>query len=96
MVTVRDGVACFRFFRPAAARVFLAGDFNGWRTDQLPMSRNADGYWEAQLLLPDGCYRFSYVADGQWYVDYASFGVEAGPAGLRSLLRIAPDSRYVG
>ncbi|MGA2265123.1 MAG: glycogen-binding domain-containing protein [Phycisphaerae bacterium] len=96
MVIVREGIARFRFFRPSATRVFLSGDFNDWRTDQLLMSRSADGYWEAKLRLPDGCYQFGYVADGQWYVDYASFGVEAGPVGLRSLLRIAPDSRYVG
>lgn len=96
MVTVRGNEACFRFFRPLASAVHLAGDFNGWRTDQLHMSRRSDGYWEARLQLPQGSHRFAYFADGQWYADYASFGVEIGPGGLRSVVRIPPTVRWVG
>jgi 1,4-alpha-glucan branching enzyme len=96
MVAVQGNEARFRFFRPSASAVHLAGDFNGWRTDQLPMHRAPDGYWEARLRLPQGLYAFGYFADGQWYVDFASFGVEVGPLGLRSVLRIAPTPRRAG
>ncbi len=53
-----DGYAEFRFFRPKAANVFLAGDFNEWRCDQLPMVRSEDGYWALKLRLPAGDYQF--------------------------------------
>jgi hypothetical protein len=60
------------------------------------MNRQSDGYWEAVLQLPSGSYEFAYLADGQWYADYASFGLQIGPFGLNSLLRIAPDVRDAG
>lgn len=89
MVELReDGYTEFRFFRPAAACVFLSGDFNQWRSDQLKMVRQDNGYWVLRLPLPAGDYKFRYLADGQWYTDFAAFGVEPGRFGLDSLLRI--------
>lgn len=90
MVTVSGDWAEFRFYRPQASRVFLAGDFNGWDPQQLPMVRNAEGYWFARLRLPQGEFKFRYCADGQWFADYAAFGVESGCFGLNSIIRIAP------
>ena len=89
VVTIgRDGCAEFRFFRPRAANVFVCGDFNEWRADQLRMVRGADGYWVLKLRLPAGEYRFRYVADGVWYTDFAAFGVEPGRFGLNSILLV--------
>ena len=87
MVTVKGNVAEFSFYRPDAMQVFLAGDFSDWNT-KLPMVRDADGYWRTQLRLPGGDFKFRYFADGRWYTDYAAFGVEYGPFGLDSVLRI--------
>ena len=42
----------------------------------------------AAINLPPGSYRFRYWADGQWFCDYAAFGVEPGPFGLDSVVRI--------
>ncbi|MBS3733587.1 MAG: isoamylase early set domain-containing protein [Phycisphaerae bacterium] len=92
MVTVHGQWAEFRFFRPAADRVELAGDFNDWREGQLPMSREDDGYWTARMRLPVGEFRFRYRADGQWFTDYAAFGVEPGRFGLDSIVRVPPAS----
>jgi len=89
MVTIReDGQAEFRFFRPGVSRVFLAGDFNDWRTDQLRMSPCGGGYWSLRLTLAPGDYRFRYVADGLWYTDFAASGVEPGQFGLDSCLLV--------
>ncbi len=89
MVTVSEhGYAEFRFFRPGASKVFLAGDFNDWRTDQVRMVRHQDGYWTAKLPLEAGDYKFRYVADGLWYTDFAASGVEPGDFGFDSLLRV--------
>lgn len=81
MVTVRRNVVEFKFIRPGAAKVYLVGDFNGWRPDEIPMRQAEPGVWTTRLRLPDGTYRFRYRADGQWYTDFASFGVEPGPYG---------------
>ena len=91
MVTVQsDGYAEFRFFRPEARHVAVAGDFNSWRMDQLKMIRQKDGYWVLKVLLPTGDYKFRYVADGLWYTDFAAFGLEPGRFGLDSLVRVPP------
>jgi 1,4-alpha-glucan branching enzyme len=89
MVRLRNGFAEFSFYRPSASVIYLAGDFNNWQTGQLPMRRDERGYWSASLRLPSGEYKFRYWVDGQWFCDFASFGVEYGPFGPDSIVRIA-------
>ena len=89
MVVVEGNTAEFVFFRPHAGAVHVTGDFNQWRTEELPMVRQPGGYWRARLLLPEGEYRFRYRADGEWFTDYGAFGLEPGPAGLDAVVRIA-------
>ena len=88
MVTISGEWVEFRFYRPQAQQVHLAGDFNSWRQLELPMTRGGEGYWFAKLRLPAGEFRFRYCADGEWYTDYAAFGVEPGRFGLDSILRV--------
>jgi 1,4-alpha-glucan branching enzyme len=90
MVTVDSEWVVFSFFRPKARQVFLAGEFNQWRQRELPMLRSESGYWTARLRLPAGEFRFRYCADGEWFADFAAFGVEPGRFGLDSIVRI-PD-----
>jgi 1,4-alpha-glucan branching enzyme len=90
VVTVAGDTAHFCFFRPAAEQVFLVGEFNHWQVGQLAMRRGEDGSWRASLRLRPGTYRFRYVADGTWYVDFAAFGLERGPHGHDSVLHIPP------
>ena len=89
MVNVQGEWAEFSFFRPQAESVFLAGDFNNWRQNELKMTANGNGYWTARLRLTSGEFKFRYCADGAWYTDYAAFGVEPGRFGLDSVLRVA-------
>jgi hypothetical protein len=95
MVDVENGKVMFSFFRPQAKEVFLVGDFNGWQADSLPMRRGEGGYWKAQMELPQGQYRFRYLADGSWYTDFAAFGVTPGPYHYDSLVRVAAPVRAV-
>ena len=87
MVKLKSNAVEFQFYRPEAQQVHLAGEFNDWQRD-LPMSRGDDGYWTAELPLPAGEFRFRYCADGQWYTDFAAFGVEPGRFGLDSVVRV--------
>jgi len=88
MVGVEGNEAEFCFFRPAARRVDLVGDFNQWREGQAPMARGPDGYWRARLKLPPGRFRFRYRADGTWFTDFAAFGIEPGPGGWNSVVEV--------
>jgi len=89
MVTVQDNWVEFSFYRPHASSVSLAGEFNDWRTGELPMVPSGGGYWTARVRLPAGEFRFRYCADGNWFTDYAAFGVEPGQFGLDSVVRVA-------
>lgn len=95
MVEVDDHWAKFRFLRPAATEVHLAGEFNDWRAGELPMQRDEQGCWTATLYLPMGDYRFRYCADGEWFCDFAAFGVTYGPFGPDSVVHVAPKQELV-
>lgn len=89
MVTVKGNTAEFTFYRPQAQKVTVVGDFNHWAEAACPMGRTSDGYWKARIRLQPGSYHFRYYADGQWYTDYAAFGIEYGRFGPNAVLRIA-------
>jgi hypothetical protein len=40
------------------------------------------------MNLSPGDHRFRYVADGRAFADYASFGLELGPFGYDSVVRV--------
>lgn len=89
VLTVKGNMAEFRFYRPGAKNVELVGDFNDWRRGELRMQPMSDGYWCARLKLPAGTFKFRYNVDGQWFADFAAFGIEYGPFGPDSLVHIA-------
>lgn len=96
MVTIQGNRVEFSFYRPQARQVFLVGDFNGWRHGELLMTHTGEGYWNASMNLPTGVFKFRYCADGQWFTDYAAFGIEPGPFGWDSVIHIAPRILNVG
>ncbi|MGA6926806.1 MAG: glycogen-binding domain-containing protein [Desulfosarcina sp.] len=56
----------FSLDAPAAARVILAGDFNGWDARRHPMRKKADGRWEKCVMLSPGRYEYKFLVDGKW------------------------------
>lgn len=77
---------------PAAAKVSLVGDFNGWSPTAHPLARLASGGWTVSLKLPRGSYQYAFVVDGQpgliqTFRTRQTAGAGAGeriPAGLNS------------
>jgi chromosome partitioning protein len=54
----------------AAKDIYIAGDFNDWQiSDESRLARGENGYWEKQMKLPHGKYRYKFVVDGEWMVD---------------------------
>ena len=49
-----------------AKAVFVAGAFNDWRADALPLKRGSDGPWRAAPQLPPDHHEFKFVVDGNW------------------------------
>jgi 1,4-alpha-glucan branching enzyme len=91
MTSIRDdGQVEFRFFRRNVDRVCLVGDFNGSNNQPMAMDSSGDGWWTALMRFDAGEYRFRYLADGQWFNDYAAYGLEVTSAGLHSIVRIPP------
>jgi 1,4-alpha-glucan branching enzyme len=92
MVSIReDGRVEFKFYRPGAASVRIAGDFDNW-AGSVAMRSAGRGWWIFDAQLPPGEYRFRYVADAQqWYTDYAAFGVEQAKNGGWNSVLIVPE-----
>jgi hypothetical protein len=87
-----DGMIVFQFYRPNVTQMAIAGDFNGWQ-QSFQMTRSRDGWWRSQIELAPGTYRFRYIGDAKWFTDYAAFGVEPGPFGWNSVLKVdAPQA----
>jgi len=70
-----SGAACgevnvsFAFLDPVATSVMLAGDFNHWSPDELPLKRYGEGLWQAQVSLKPGRYHYKFIVDGVWTND---------------------------
>jgi AMP-activated protein kinase-like protein len=64
-------VTLFRFSveAPRAQRVAVAGDFNGWRTDEIFLSdTTGQGHFAVSLPLRPGRYAYMFVVDGTTWV----------------------------
>src|SRR5688572_32534715 len=89
MTSIRaNGMVEFRFFRPGVSSASVKGDFCG--AGDLEMTQEEPGWWTATAQLPAGEYRFRYLADGEWFTDYASHGVEYEKQVWRSVL-VVPE-----
>jgi hypothetical protein len=68
--TLHDTLRLVRFVldAPAASRVALAGDFNGWSRTATPLRATARaGEWSAVVALPRGRNGYAFVVDDtQW------------------------------
>lgn len=86
-----NGEVEFRFFRANASEVAVAGDFTQWQENAIPMRHEGNGWWVARVTFDPGEYRFRYVADGKWFTDFASHGVELKKSAWNSVL-LVPES----
>ena len=88
----KDGVVEFCFFRRDVSDVRVVGDFGTPCPGEFTMAGGPDGWWRAKVALDTGEYRFRYVADGAWFTDYASNGIELSKVGFNSIL-VVPERK---
>lgn len=63
------GAVRFTLLAPGATQVFLAGSFNGWAKDAIPMKMVDGGsLWSVDVPLDEGEHTFMYVIDGVRWV----------------------------
>jgi len=86
----RSRVKDFMLQAPAAAGVYIVGDFNGWRIDaESKLWNSGKGLWQKRLALPPGRYRYKFVIDGAWTPDPSNELAEPNPyGGVDSILEI--------
>jgi hypothetical protein len=85
------GNVLFRIEAPQAAAVSVIGSFNGWNTNATPLSKGADGWWEARVELAPGTYEYAYIIDGQWRTPpEAIVTFEDGFGGKNGVLEVLP------
>jgi len=65
-LSTREKDVEFVFRSPNAKKVYLAGEFNSWDAESLPMKNYAEGAWEAMLKLPPGRYEYKMYVDDAW------------------------------
>jgi 1,4-alpha-glucan branching enzyme len=56
----------FKFYAPQAKKVEVGGDFNNWKANKTPLTKDATGNWKASLKLKNGRYQYRYLVDGVW------------------------------
>lgn len=58
----------FVFTNDAAGSVSIAGNFNDWSPDRLPMTQSGD-LWRLRVALTPGDHEYKFVVDGNWIHD---------------------------
>ncbi len=59
---------------PNAQQVSLVGDFNDWKPNATPMTRQSDGRWMASLELSHGYHEYLFLVDGRSVLDPQATG----------------------
>lgn len=83
------GSVRIEFTRVGARQVSIAGSFNQWIPDKMPLSTDGQGKWMGSLSLPPGRHEYLFVVDGQWLPDPNAAEVVPNPfGGINSVLSI--------
>jgi hypothetical protein len=86
---IRRGMVEFRVYKPQARYISLVGDFNHWNPENDLLQRGEDGIWRLKKRLSPGEYRYKFVIDGRWEVDYFNtLSAMDDTGGICSLIRV--------
>jgi 1,4-alpha-glucan branching enzyme len=80
----------FSVLAPEAATVSIVGDFNQWNPRANPMARRPDGGWIAQVEMPHGHHRYTFLVDDKPVLDPRATGITRNDRNERvSLLAVS-------
>ena len=81
-----EKMAEFTFQAPGAREVCLAGEFNSWDTQSLPMKKDKNGVWKRKIKLPPGRYEYKLFVDHDWVEDLSGPELVSNPFGTQNLV----------
>jgi len=68
--TPRQYVMRFIYNDPQAKQVYVAGSFNNWQKEQIPLTDSSGkGTWIGVVPLQAGLYEYMFYVDGHWAAD---------------------------
>jgi 1,4-alpha-glucan branching enzyme len=77
----------FTLFAPEAQAASLAGDFNDWDVNSLPLKKDKRGSWKASVGLQPGRYEYRFWVDGEWYDDPGAHERAPNPFGSHNCIK---------
>jgi predicted carbohydrate-binding protein with CBM48 len=78
---------------PAASRVLIVGDFNGWSPTATPMRRTPAGLWSLDIPLPAGRHTYAFVVDGVLVPDPNALGSADDDFGVPSSIVVVSEHK---
>jgi 1,4-alpha-glucan branching enzyme len=75
----------FIFQAPEAKEVYLAGEFNEWHTQALPLFKGGNGGWNVAVELSIGRHEYKLFVDGAWVEDRPCEVFVTSASGKRTL-----------
>ena len=76
-----------------AHNVFVAGDFNNWRENELRMKKIGNT-WQLDMPLNAGNYGYKFIVDGRWITDPANPCQYGDEGKVNSLLVVKPNYTF--
>lgn len=77
----------FCFYAPGAVEVSIAGEFNNWNLQTLPMKKHKDGIWKKTTKLLPGRYEYKMLVDRSWIEDLPGEEKVPNPFGTQNFVR---------
>ncbi|WP_259066952.1 hypothetical protein HDF24_20685 [Mucilaginibacter sp. X4EP1] len=77
-----------------AKKVFVAGDFNKWNANALPMKKTING-WALPVTFSAGNYSYKFVVDGQWIIDPQNPLTVVEQGATNSFLAVKPNHTFI-
>ena len=91
-VEITEEGVLFTLEKPAADKVFVAGDFNDWTESANPLEKEGDT-WKAVIDIPPGTYEYKFIVDGTYITDPGNPNTVSDPyGGKNSLLEVSGES----
>jgi Glycogen recognition site of AMP-activated protein kinase len=87
-----EGGILFTYGDPNSSSVFLAGSFNEWNAEAIPLAQDESGLWSVVHSLPAGSHEYKFVVDGAWFADPENPDTQADPYGGANSLVTVDDS----
>jgi len=74
------------FYSPEVMNVYIAGEFNGWDIQSLPMEKDRDGVWRSKVKLLPGRYEYKLFADNAWVENLPDVETVPNPFGTQNFI----------